>query len=137
MPTYTYECPEHGQFDALMPIRQMRTTMPCPECGYISKNIITLGKGGIRRNDSSWIRETSKQFEMDGHRPMHTIEDLRQFYKENPTIKRGDSHPALPSSVGDIQRPVSKQERFAKMKKQAMEFIRRDNTLTVNSRKSA
>lgn len=136
MPTYTYECETHGTFDVLAPISQMETTAPCPSCGRKSRKIIVLGHGGVQRNDSEWVRGVSRIFEIDGHRPMETVQDLRQFYRDNPTIKPYESHPAIPSLVGDVKRLPTEKERFAQMSKAAKEFIRKDNAITLTNRTS-
>ena len=138
MPLYTYSCPKHGDFDNIYSVAKMPETAPCPACGRVSKKIISLGHGGIRRNDSKWIRdEVSPMFEMDGEPPMKTVEDYRNFLQRNPKIKPKESHPALPSSIGDCPRLPDEATRFKKMKKKAEEYVRKDNTLIVNSRTSA
>jgi putative FmdB family regulatory protein len=133
MPIYTYECPEHGEFDEIMCIAELTEMHPCPVCNGNSKKVIVNGHGGIQRNDTTWVREATKMFDMDGHRPMNTIDDLRKFYQENPTIRPQESHPALPSSLGDYSRPPDEVEVKRQRKKQAMEWLRKDESLTVNS----
>jgi len=138
MPLYTYTCPNHGEFDRIYTVSEMPESVPCPTCNSTSKKIITLGHGGIWRKDTAWIRdEVSPMFEMDGERPMETVEDYRDFLQRNPTIKPKESHPALPSSAGDCPRPKDEATRLKDMSKQAMEYVRKDNTLIVNSRTSA
>ena len=40
MPLYTYECPNHGDFDIPLPIKCVTERFPCVECGEISKKVI-------------------------------------------------------------------------------------------------
>ena len=137
MPLYTYECKEHGEFDRVMFMSELVPELPCPECGNPSRRVIVLGHGGVQRKDPEWLRGVSEMFEMDGHRPLETIEDYRNFLKENPNIKPKESHPSLPSSVGDIHRPLDKQTRIRRRNKKAMELIRKDEAITVTTRTSA
>ena len=137
MPSYTYECSNHGTFDEIMTISEFKRNMPCPSCGKEARNIIVLGHGGVWRNDSEWVRGVSKVFEVDGHKPFETVQDYHQFLKDNPSIKPKESHPALPSSIGDCPRKPDKATRWRTMKKQAMEYLRKSEALTVNSGTSA
>ena len=136
---YTYECPNHGDFDRIFSISEMESDTPCPLCGNKSKKVIVLGHGGLHRRDKgmTWVKDVSKMFEIDGHRPMETIGDLRRFYKENPTIKPAESHPAFPSSIGDCSRPPDEATAKKNRSKQAHALIRKGRALTVNSGTSA
>ncbi|QFR55969.1 hypothetical protein CPT_Muldoon_012 [Serratia phage Muldoon] len=40
MPTYSYECPEHGKFDAMKKIAERQFTS-CPKCDKISPQAVT------------------------------------------------------------------------------------------------
>lgn len=133
MPTYSYECPIHGEFDTLMRISEMTLTIPCPQCQCDSKRIINFGAGGTRRSDSEWIRGIGQFME----RPIHTIQELRQFYKDNPNIRPYESHPGLPSSLGDIKKVPTREENLQVMKKEARELIWKRRAISINSRKSA
>lgn len=137
MPLYEYECAEHGRFNAVSSIAQFKRKMPCPTCGRKSRNVITIGHGGIFRNNAEWVRGVSKVFEMDGHKPFETVQDYHQFLKDNPKIKPKESHPALPSSIGDCPRVPDKATRWRTMKKQAMEYLRKSEAITFNSGTSA
>ena len=58
MPLYDYQCPEHGQFDVLLKISELRPTFKCPKCGRKSKRIVVSGHGGVHCdsiNDVSWL----------------------------------------------------------------------------------
>lgn len=133
MPIYTYECPSHGEFDAIMQISEMAPTFLCPQCKHHAKKIISNGKGGVRRSDSEWIRGVGQFME----RPINTIQELRKFYKENPNIRPYESHPGLPSSLGDIKKVPTREENFKVMQKEARELIWKRRAITINSRKSA
>lgn len=134
---YTYECRTHGTFDEVLSVHEFKRHMPCPECGKRSRNVITIGHGGIWRNDSSWVRDASKVFEFDGNRPMETVSDLKSFLQSHPNIKPKESHPALPSSIGDCHRPPDEATRRKAIKRKAMEYLRSREALTVTSGTSA
>ena len=134
---YTYNCINHGDFDCILPVSEMVDYLPCPVCKADSKKIIVLGHGGIRRNDSEWVKGVSKIFEIDGHKPMETIDDLKGFYHENPNIRPWESHPAFPSSLGDCPRKPDEAERKRKRRKKGIEYLRKNEALTVNHRTSA
>lgn len=36
MPTYMYECPEHGEFDAYSPVDEMKDAKVCTKCKALS-----------------------------------------------------------------------------------------------------
>ncbi len=133
---YTYECETHGEFDRIMFISELRESLPCPECKKLSKKVIVKGHCGVHRKDSLWVKDVSKIFEIDGHRPMETIEDLRRFHAENPKLKPKESHPAFSSSLGDISVLPDKASIKGKVRKEANEWLRKDEALTVNSRTS-
>ena len=137
MPLYTYACPNHGDFDSVFPISDMPQEISCPLCGSQSKRIIVLGHGGIFRNDALWVRDASKVFEFDGNKPMETVSDLKAFFQKHPNIKPKESHPAFASSIGDCPRPRDEATRKKAIRKKAIEYLRKSEALTVNSRTSA
>ena len=109
----------------------------CPVCRSASPKIITIGHGGIQRNDAEWVRSVSRFFEMDGYPKMETVQDVRKFYAEHPNVKPAESHPAFPSSVGDIERLKPFEERMSARKKKAVDLVRKDEALTVTGRSIA
>ena len=139
MALHDYECPKCGShFEKIFFKDNLPESVPCETCDGTAKHIITLGHGGIFRSDTEWVKkEVSPFFEIDGHRPMETIDDLRRFYKENPTIRPYESHPAFPSSLGDVPRPPDEATKKKERHKKAMEYLKKDQALTVNSRTSA
>ena len=44
MPLYDYKCSEHGYFEAKQPMAE-HAAAPCPECGTVSKQVITKPPG--------------------------------------------------------------------------------------------
>lgn len=125
---YTYECPEHGNFDIIMSLKDMKADYKCPECGHKSPKVIVLGSGGIQREDPEWIRELDPIINDDGSKPLRTIKDLRQFYETHPNVRPLESHPAIPSCLGDFKRP----DRAAEMqerKKRAEKVLREHRNL--------
>jgi len=137
MPLYSYSCPTHGEFDKVFSISEMPDSVPCPSCKKQARKIITLGHGGIMRPDSLWIRDASKVFEHDGAKPFNTIKGLRNFLKKHPNIKPKESHPALPSSIGDCETPKPEAIRMEERRKKAIDWYRKDTSLTLTGGTSA
>uniref|UniRef100_A0A6H1ZMX7 Putative regulatory protein FmdB zinc ribbon domain-containing protein n=1 Tax=viral metagenome TaxID=1070528 RepID=A0A6H1ZMX7_9ZZZZ len=137
MPLYSYSCPNHGEFDRVFSISEMPDSVPCPSCKKQARKIIALGHGGIRRNDSLWVRDVSKVFEHDGVKPMETVGDLKNFLQKNPHIRPQESHPALPSSMGDYEKPKPEAVRMEERRKKAIDWYRKDNSLILTSGTSA
>ena len=106
----------------MMSLRDMKADYRCPICGRISPKIIVLG-GGIQREDPEWIRELNPIINDEGGRPLRTIKDLRQFYQTHPTVRPLESHPALPSNLGDFKKP-DKIAEMRERKKRAEKVLR-------------
>ncbi|HYP77839.1 MAG TPA: zinc ribbon domain-containing protein [Polyangiaceae bacterium] len=63
MPTYEFECSEHGDFELLRPIAQMREPAPCPECGALGKRLLSapnLATGSVIGRRAAAINERSQ-----------------------------------------------------------------------------
>lgn len=41
MPTYTYECPKHGEFDAVAPMCDSAKPHRCAQCRRMARRVIT------------------------------------------------------------------------------------------------
>jgi putative FmdB family regulatory protein len=123
---YTYQCPEHGEFDIMMSLRDMRVSYKCPKCGHKSPKVIALG-GGIQKEDPEWIRELNPIIN-EGGKPLRTIKDLRQFYETHPNVRPLESHPALPSDLGDFKKP-DKVAEIRERKKRAERVLREHRSL--------
>jgi putative FmdB family regulatory protein len=141
MPLYTYECNCGKEFDRVLPISDCDKPQGCPNCDGRGHRIITLGHGGIFRTGDSipWVRSMSEILtDGDGPNPnMETIQDMRQFYRDHPNIIPADSHPSLPSSMGDelYKKPDLKAEKAARSKK-AKEKLRELRAISVAGRAS-
>jgi len=137
---YTFECPEHGEFDEIYSIADVPIELPCPECGKISKKIIALGHGGIQRDEPTWLGDINSFFkEEPGYKPVSNIGELRQFYKDNPTIRPVESHPSIPSSVGDTERQTEADKKLALKKRsdKAKRMIRDKRLITLQTGQAA
>jgi len=44
MPVYSYECPEHGEFDSYAPVENMKEDQKCSKCGAMSPYKFKLHK---------------------------------------------------------------------------------------------
>lgn len=118
---YTYQCPEHGEFDIMLTLANMKFSYACPKCKKDSPKIIV--GGSIQKEDPEWIRDLNPIINDEGGKPLRTIKDLRQFYKDHPNIVPLESHPSLPSSFGDVKRP-NEAVRLRERKKQAEKCLR-------------
>ncbi len=132
---YDYECEVCGtQFERILRASQCDYPQYCHDknCQSVKpcKKIIVNGHGGFRRPDSEWIREIGEVFET----PLNTVEDLRGFYADHPDVKPCESHPALPSGVGDKQSPVSVKEAKATRKKSAQKHLAKLRRVELTSR---
>lgn len=123
---YTYECPEHGEFDITMSLEDMKANHECPKCGHKSPKVIVLG-GGIQKEDPEWIRGLNPIIN-EGGKPLRTIKDLRRFYETHPNVKPLESHPALSSKLGDFKRP-DKAVEMRERKKRAERVLREHRNL--------
>jgi putative FmdB family regulatory protein len=139
MPCYTFECPEHGEFDAILHFDELEKHFPCPECGEKSKRVIVLGHGGIIRTGDSvpWVRDAAQVLTDNDHpNPnLQTIQDLRQYYRDHPNIRPAESHPAFPSSFGDALDSSHKDIKHEKevRSRKGHELIRKMRKLEIHS----
>ncbi len=127
MPLYTYECPHHGDFDMLLSLKEMVKEAPCLECKTISKQVIVNGRGGFFSTDSKWPKEVGKALEV----PIETVQDLKDFYAKHPNIKPKESHPSIPSTVGDIKRPACEKEAKRTRHDRAMQALQKHNRIEI------
>ena len=127
MPLYTYECPKHGDFDILLSLTEMVEKSSCPDCNTISKKVIVNGHGGFFSTESNWPKEVGKTLEA----PIETVQDLKKFYENNPNIKPKESHPSIPSTVGDIKRPLCEAEAKRTRHDRAMQALQKHNRIEI------
>ncbi len=40
MPTYEYECPHHGAFEAMRAMSESRASQSCPDCGIAAPRVV-------------------------------------------------------------------------------------------------
>ncbi len=128
MPLYTYECPNHGDFDILLSIKGMVKKIPCPDCNTISKQVIVNGGGGFFSTESNWPKEVGKTLEEPS---IETVQDLKKFYENNPNIKPKESHPSIPSTIGDIKRPACEKEAKRTRHDRAMQALQKHNRIEI------
>ena len=127
MPLYTYECPNHGDFDIALSLNEMAEEVSCPDCSIISKKVIVSGHGGFFSTDSNWPKEVGKTLEA----PIETVQDLKKFYAKHPNIKPKESHPSIPSTVGDIKRPLCEAEAKRTRHDRAMQALQKHNRIEI------
>ena len=136
MPLYDYECQVCGtRFEIVASIIESDFPQYCgnPSCENIRpvKKIILKGHGGVWRPDATWVKDIDAIFRDDTGKPINTVEDLRRFYRENPNVKPMESHPALPSSIGDVSTPPTVEEMAAQRKKDAAKKIADMRRITI------
>jgi hypothetical protein len=96
--------------------------------------IISPGHGGIFRTGDGvpWVRTLNHILTDDNGNPnkLESIQDLRAYYEAHPEVRPKESHPAFPSSYGDIERPDPAQAAKAR-KKEGEKLIRKMRSITV------
>jgi putative FmdB family regulatory protein len=135
---YDYECKCGNEFEKIVPVSEYSEPQVCPKCGREAEKVMKLGHGGILRTGDSvpWIRSLNNIL-TDGDKPnsLETIQDLRNYYATHPNVVPAESHPAIPSSLGDAI--GSKQDPMAdkqKRSKQGHELIRKMRRIEVSRR---
>lgn len=89
MPLYSYVCTacEH-EFDKVRPLREYNKRTYCPVCGNRAKRVITLGHGGIHRDEAPWINDGLRMALQDpSEKPIETRTDLKNYLKAHPNIE--------------------------------------------------
>jgi putative FmdB family regulatory protein len=129
VPLYTYYCKDcEYEFDEINSLSDCDRLEQCPKCGRPSKKIICLGYGGVQREDPAWVKSVGESLETK----ISTIKELRDFYQQHPNIRPKESHPCLPSSIGDVCKP-DKVQRQRERKKRALEYLRKKRAITISS----
>jgi putative FmdB family regulatory protein len=139
MPIYDFECPEcKRDFEHFLTIAECEAcgnVRPCPVCGHEARKVITLGHGGVLRQDSAWVRGVASVLSDDERKPLRieTMSELRDYYAAHPNIRPRESHPGLPSSLGDVPKPETSAERRARLKKRALERVKDMRSVSINT----
>lgn len=127
-------------FDVVCSVADMMPYEPCVDCGKTSPKVIVEGHGGIQRTAPTWLKDVNTFFrDESGFKPVSDIQELRQFYRDHPTIRPAESHPALPSPLGsDVKKATEADIKRAKRARsdKAQRLIREKRSLTINSRTS-
>lgn len=88
---YTYECPQHGEFDVQMSVAEMAPEYECPHCGKTSKKIIVPSHGGIQCDsaiDVPWLDFACNTLLPDDHPPLETRGEFKRYLKDNGITER-------------------------------------------------
>ncbi len=136
MPIYDFECPECKQsFEHFLPMAECDNAQRCPVCGHEARKVIVLGHGGVLRQDSAWVRDVASILSDDERRPLRieTVAELRDYYAKNPNIRPRESHPGLPSSLGDVRKPETSEDRHTRLKKRALERVNDMRSISINT----
>jgi putative FmdB family regulatory protein len=142
VPIYDFECPECKQlFEHFLTIAQcevMEDMYPCPVCGASAKKVIVLGHGGYLRPDSQWIRGAAKVLSDDDRPlPIENTTELRRYLEAHPHIKPKESHPAIPSRLGDCARPETEPEKRRRFHKEAEKRLTDMRSISISSNQPA
>lgn len=87
---YTYECPDHGEFDVRLKLDKMTRTRKCPECSRISKKVIVSSHGGLECDDEpSWLASACQTLLRPEDPPLRTRGEYKAYLKEHGVFERG------------------------------------------------
>lgn len=134
MPVYDYSCSkcEH-RFERILYMSESDKKLHCPKCGAAADRVFINGHGGIRRPDSAWVKDAAMVLtDTDQPNPnLNTVEDLRGYLSAHPEIVPAESHPAFPSSIGDVNK-IDVKEQKRQRAKDARKLIRRRRRVEIN-----
>ena len=143
---YDYEC-SHCKiyFEKILPVSECDSPQICPKCDAAATKIIIQGHGGIwRKSDGQpWVRDAAKMLNdnPDDPRPnpnIQTTDDYVNYLKANPHIVPKESHPCLPSSMGDCFDSQPDPAEVAKKRTEAgNKLLRSKRSITINSGQTA
>ena len=87
---YTYECPNHGEFDVILKVNKMTKTRKCPECGKRSKKVLVPGSGGVFLDDQpSWLASACETLLRPEDPPLRTRGEYKAYLKKHGVFERG------------------------------------------------
>lgn len=91
MPLYDYECRKCGyQFEKVLKISDLSSSCPlCPACGGIAKKVILLGRGGIHRDQPTWLDDASDVLLDESEKPFESRTEWKRHLKENHITPTG------------------------------------------------
>ncbi len=80
MPLYEYNC-EHckTKFEKVVPLKDWDSIQPCPECGWGTVKVITIG--GIQDDHPVWLNQSVRDQLQDTDSPHIPIETRQQYDK--------------------------------------------------------
>ena len=90
MPLYSYECSECGKLqDRILKLAEIWKAIKCQECGGSTKKVITLGHGGIQRDEPTWLPDACEQLIPEGQKPFETRTEYKKYLKDKNLIAAG------------------------------------------------
>lgn len=107
MPLYEFECPEHGRFEMLWPIRDCyRSWCICPECGFACERVASRVS---MRPDTLWAGHV-----LENYGYVTSSSQVAQIRKERHLIEVGDrtDREAMKKRAADAAK--ARDEKFAK-----------------------
>lgn len=89
MPFYEYKCPEHGVFDEMMSMAEMKESMPCAECGEMAPKIVSAFGNISTSDDPSFGSSRGKAW--SGNKEFGGFDaDTKHGWAERPTHSKSD-----------------------------------------------
>ena len=96
MPTYEFECYNHGQFEQTMSmsahselqvVDKCKAT-PCPECGELSKQLVS--QGATFGEEAAWLNDPMVNgcLKDPSERPITTRSEYKKTLKEKGIVER-------------------------------------------------
>ena len=87
---YTYECPDHGEFDVILKLAEMTPTYKCPECRKKGKRVLVPGSGGVFLDEQpSWLASACETLLRPEDKPLTTRGEYKKYLKDNGVFERG------------------------------------------------
>jgi putative FmdB family regulatory protein len=86
MPTYVWNCEDHGHFDKIYKMADKPNIAPCPECGMISTQVPVCG--GIQGDEPAWLNDPQVlgSLQKQGERPIENRTQYKKYMKDNNIV---------------------------------------------------
>jgi hypothetical protein len=64
--------------------------LPCPKCNGLSRQIISLGHGGLQTDtNATWLDSACKVLLRPGGKPLQTRDEYKRYLKQNDIHEKG------------------------------------------------
>lgn len=88
MPTYVWECEEHGKFESIFRMKDKPTKAPCPECSNPSYQVPVYG--GIQSDEPAWLYkdDTLGALQSPNEKPIENRTEWKRYMREKDIVMR-------------------------------------------------